>query len=330
MKKTLFLLLLILIPATYALTETKDKLNLNSTATVWGKTIKILDATSEGAVKYEVDGKKDMIIFGELTKETNGMKVNFLNFTYIDETYVVISVELTVNAQCGDGLCDKNMTESNDTCCTDCGCTTGECTGNICGIAQCHADEDCDDKNNCTIDRCNSEKECYTTPTVICNNGDGCCPSECGWENDTDCEKEPEIIPMCVNDTDCTDDDGCTTDKCEGNPANCTHTKTEGCSLNRKCYNMTERADDYYCTKEGMEKQKENKEPCTENYECKENICTKNQCGKESKRGLYIGIMVAILTFVALMFTGYTIFVKKELKKEEGQDLKPEDNSETT
>lgn len=41
----------------------------------------------------------------------------------------------------------------------------------------------------------------------------------------------------------------------------------------------------------------------------------KNQCGKESKRGLYIGIMVAILTFVALMFTGYTIFVKKELKK---------------
>jgi hypothetical protein len=333
MKKILLALAIILIIPTIAgQTETKDNLNLNSTATVWGKTMTILKM-SDAFIKVEVDGKEGMIdiasqgVGNESSyTEINGMAIRLKEYTYIDETYARISVEITVETQCGDGICDKNVTENNETCCTDCGCSKGECIGNICKILECKNDTDCDDKNNCTINTCGNTGKCTYTPWVICQNGDGCCPAGCKYDNDTDCQKEPEPVTLdiCKNNTDCNDNNACTKDLCEGNPKNCTHSLTEGCNMGGKCLNITQRAEKMYCTAEGSKKQKENKEACNNSYECLEDSCINNLCGKESKKGLYIGIAVAVLTFLALIFMGYSIFKKKE------QNLNPEQNSEGT
>lgn len=326
MKKTsvVIIILILALPTIYAITETKENLNINSVVTVNGKTLTILRAAADGNIKVDVDGKKGIVQYGGMITEVNGMKMAMTNYTYIDETYAVISMGITVDAPCGNGVCEANMSETNETCCTDCGCTTGTCIKNICTIVMCKEDKDCDDKNNCTIDKCTDMKKCSNTKIEECKSGDGCCPSGCRYENDTDCEKEVEPLGECKNDTDCNDNNSCTIDKCEGKPTKCTHQTTEGCDFNGKCYNITERTDKVYCTLGGMKQQKENKAKCNNNYECIKNVCIKNACGKEPKTGIYIGIVVAVLTFLALMFMGHSIFRKKE------QDLKPNKSSDNT
>jgi hypothetical protein len=325
MKKLLLIAAILLaIQISYGITETKENLNINSTATVGGKTITIERALPTG-IKVDVDGTGGIIQIatnGTIT-EINGMKIIVKDFTYIDESFSLISLEITVDYQCGDGNC--NSTETNESCCTDCGCTAGICINNICAEPECKEDKDCDDNDKCTTDKCNAETgKCKSAKTTECKTGDGCCPEGCKYENDTDCEKEEAPAGECTGDSDCNDNNSCTKDKCEGNITKCTHEATAGCDYNGKCYKTNERTDKGYCTEAGMKQQKPNQEACTNDYECLENKCTKNLCGKESKKGLYIGVAVAVLTFIALILMGYSIFRKKE------QPLNPNKNSDNT
>ncbi|MBM4401112.1 MAG: hypothetical protein FJ045_04090, partial [Crenarchaeota archaeon] len=153
---TLIILLIIFASAIYAETKTAEKLNIGSQETVSGKTLTILGAAADGSVKVDVDGKKGVVIYGDYAREINGMRLLITNYTYIDETFVHITMEITVEASCGDGVCDTNLSESSESCCTDCGCTTGTCINNICKIAECEEDNDCDDDNKCTTDTCNA------------------------------------------------------------------------------------------------------------------------------------------------------------------------------
>ncbi|MFH1331794.1 MAG: hypothetical protein ABIH63_00735 [archaeon] len=328
MRRYILLILIIIFSSViYAETKTAEKLNIGSQETVYGKTLTILDAAADGSVKVEVDGKKGVITYGDYSTEINGMRLLITNYTYIDETFVQITMEITVEASCGDGVCNTNLSETNESCCTDCGCTTGTCISNVCRIAECDEDKECDDNNKCTTDTCNVEKKCEHTQLTECKSDDGCCPEGCNNENDNDCEAQIEQPQgECQNDQDCEDNNACTTDKCEGEPKACTHETTEGCDYKGKCYKVTERAENVYCTEEGMKQQKENQQSCDNNYECLENACTKNLCGKESKKGMYIGTLVAVLTFLTLVFMGYSLFKKKNKE----QDLNPPLHSDNT
>ncbi len=327
MRKYLIAVLIILLSSyIYAETKTAEKLNIGSKETVNGKTVTILDATYDGTVKVEVDGKKDVIGLGDYVKEVNGMKLRIANYTYIDETFVEISMEITVDIKCGDDICNANVSESNESCCTDCGCTTGTCISNVCRTAECQEDKECEDDDNCTINKCSSEKKCETTNVTECKNDDGCCPEGCKNENDKDCKIAETEKPEgeCQNNSDCDDKNACTTDKCE--EGNCTHQATAGCDYKGKCYNITERTEEVYCTEGGMKQQKADKVSCNNDYECKENICTKNLCGKESKKGIYMGVLVAVLTILTLALMSQHLFKKKDKK----QDLNPQECPENT
>ncbi|MCD4740777.1 BNR-4 repeat-containing protein [archaeon] len=70
----------------------------------------------------------------------------------------------------------------NDMC-----CPTG-CTGqdNDCPLLECSIDENCDDQQPCTIDKC-TQGYCYHTNITSCANNDGCCPFNCVYADDDDC-----------------------------------------------------------------------------------------------------------------------------------------------
>lgn len=80
---------------------------------------------------------------------------------------------------------------NNDNCCPE-GCNYT--SDNDCAEpeGECSEDWECDDANNCTIDRCEGiPKNCSHEEITECAGGDGCCPEGCDYANDTDCE-EPE------------------------------------------------------------------------------------------------------------------------------------------
>ncbi len=95
----------------------------------------------------------------------------------------------------GDGCCPDGCTNQNDSDCAvveTCGNGTLE-PGELC-------DGDCPttcvDNDACTQDsmagspdRCNVV--CQNTPISACTSGDGCCPTNCTFNNDTDCMCQP-------------------------------------------------------------------------------------------------------------------------------------------
>jgi hypothetical protein len=86
---------------------------------------------------------------------------------------------------CGDGTCDGN--ETCVTCEQDCGCCPPVCQTNA----------DCDDNDTCTIDTCVSSGTCTTEcsyNSVPCINNDGCCPANCDYTNDNDCQSPEQTL----------------------------------------------------------------------------------------------------------------------------------------
>ncbi len=316
MKRLVIALIVILaLQSMYAISETKEKLSVGSTATVSGKTLTVLRVTPDH-IKVDVDGVDNNLANGG-SAEVNGMKVDVLSLLYIDETYSEVNLRLTVDYECGDSNCSKG--ETSESCCKDCGCTTGQCISNKCTTAECKEDKDCNSKDPCTLEKCNSGK-CEKTNITECKGNDNCCPASCAYEKDADCKKEEAIITAeCQTDSECNDNNSCTSDKCSS--TKCLHESAKGCDLKGTCYNLTERIDTLYCTDSGMQSQKENKSPCSNNYECAENMCTNNVCGTESNKGFYTGIIIAVITLIALVFAGYRVFRKKE------QGLYPNEDS---
>jgi len=190
MRKIIFLLFLLLIPVVLASkTETTQVLNINDTATVYGKTLTVLSASSTGKLRVSVDGVDGIVRPGvNRTTNINEMYVEILNFTYVDVDYVETILKIIVNLECGDEAC--NNTEDSVICCTDCGCEGNlKCINNICMKEECVIQADCDDNDPCTVDKCSDTppRTCSNTPITQCINDDNCCLGICGPENDTDC-----------------------------------------------------------------------------------------------------------------------------------------------
>jgi hypothetical protein len=124
---------------------------------------------------------------------------------------------------------------------------------------QCDEEDDCNDHDECTLDRCDGyPRKCATGSSLqnisYCKADDGCCPSACTWKTDNDCP-----LDTCRYDSGCNDHNIATNDSCEENrtcsftpitwcltgddycPNNCTFTmeladnRDHDCSQQSKC-----------------------------------------------------------------------------------------------
>ncbi|MEM4245547.1 MAG: hypothetical protein QW404_00850 [Candidatus Nanoarchaeia archaeon] len=312
-KTTLITTLFLIISCYSVIAETKtvEKMTFNSKETVNGKTITILDATAF-QIKVDVDGKKDVIDVSLAqnitTANINQMIIEVVNYTYEGPDFVYMTLKLTVEVPCGDGICDTNRSESSESCCKDCNCTRGFCIDNVCRGIQCREDKDCDDRDSCTIEKC-EQFQCDRTTIKECVSYDRCCPEGCSFnKGDKDCP----YIGECESDEECDDKNACTKDICEGKPTNCTHIRTEGCSYKGKCYKINERVEDVYCTTDGMQPQKENLEKCEYGFECKANECQYNLCGKRTNKSILNGLIIASIVFIFLMLVCFFLLKSRQ------------------
>jgi len=76
----------------------------------------------------------------------------------------------------------------------------------------CEEDDDCNDGNVDTADRCMYNKCHYLERT--CGLSDDACPSNCQYPADKDCNE-------CISNSDCDDSDPTTIDSCDGSPTRC-------------------------------------------------------------------------------------------------------------
>ncbi len=127
----------------------------------------------------------------------------------------------------------------------------------------CNEQIDCNDGNECTINKCEGYPlNCTSTTIEICETGDGCCAELCNWYSDQDCEQF-----TCDEASDCRDWNDSTKDTCEDYacvftpitwcetgdtvcPNNCTYTfklsenRDNDCSKNNKCIEHSDCDDD--------------------------------------------------------------------------------------
>ena len=195
MKKIIFLLFFILVPLVLSETKISDKLDINDSITVYGKTLTILSANND-RMRVDVDGVENIVksTFNKTT-HINEMSIKILNFTYIDWENIEVILKITVNNECGDDNC--SISETSTSCCSDCGCEGNlKCINNICQKEECVINADCDDNKPSTLDICSSTppRTCFNNLIIGCANNDSYCPANCTITNDNDCmELEVEI-----------------------------------------------------------------------------------------------------------------------------------------
>lgn len=282
-----------------ALTETVKDLNVNKTATVNGKTLRVLRVSPSYDVLVDVDGVTGILPYKSKQAEVNGMTLDLLSIDYINYNYVDMAFKISVPYKCGDKFC--NYSETSISCCKDCGCPNGSvCLDNVCRKSECNASEDCDDKNICTVDICGgTPKKCYSTSIISCADDDGCCPENCDFKSDSDCKQ-------CEKDDDCAKSSPCVTIKCLNN--SCIGNTTAGCALNSSCYKMGDIVKTDYCSEKMIwAKLKNEGAGCANGYECANKNCSGGFCGgktmvdsKTSKAPFSLGNISGTVKVIAL------------------------------
>ncbi len=113
--------------------------------------------------------------------------------------------------------------KNNDYCCPS---KCNETTDNDCVTDRCNLNSDCNDNNPCTNDLCNgTPKLCLNIAITECVGDDDCCPSDCIYNTDSDCEKPVvcgdslcegnETRDNCCKDCKCDEDYECIGDSCQ-------------------------------------------------------------------------------------------------------------------
>jgi len=193
--KKLYILFIILLSAIVFAQETY---NQGSSTTASGHKITIVNIGQMNVI-VNVDGVKDIVpLYGN--KEINGVKVSVVEIFYTDEaesrsTKLLLEALTTVSGvafgECGDGSCDG--TETKENCCMDCGCEKNySCVDNKCLLNECNDDEECwnvPNRDFCISYKCEDKpKKCVQTPIAGCIVNDKCCPSNCYYPDDPDCD----------------------------------------------------------------------------------------------------------------------------------------------
>jgi hypothetical protein len=134
----------------------------------------------------------------------------------------------------GDGCCPSGCDSTSDSdCSASCGNGTVE-QGETCDPPS-SCPTGCDDEDACTEDlmtgsASNCNVSCTHTQVTACKDGDGCCPSGCSANTDSDCsascgngtvEQGETCDPPSSCPTSCDDGESCTEDKLVGSAAAC-------------------------------------------------------------------------------------------------------------
>lgn len=140
-------------------------------------------------------------------------------------------------AACGNGTCEVGENCSN--CSADCGCT-GEktCISEKCVKVECTSDADCDDENECTKDTC-VDNSCWNQCVMgqTCDDDNSLTVNDICfiWGAECTCKG---ITVECYNNSDCNDDNPCTTDTCNDagtEDAGCGHFTITSCANDDGC-----------------------------------------------------------------------------------------------
>ena len=240
MKYVISIIILLLIPITFALTETSEIFNENQEYSADGRTIKVHNIFEEGII-VSVDNSGL-----EILRVNETIKVKQVNLTiedivvtpeekYVDlEIKVINKFECTMDSECYDGdistvdSCNisKNICkyELIDSCKDNDGYCPSKCSENSDNDCKlfCNNDRDCEDNNPCTIDECDGDTlnpgKCQYNKITECRSSDDCCPEGCQKNTnifefkDSDCNELNE----CSYNDDCNDDDITTDDICFG------------------------------------------------------------------------------------------------------------------
>ena len=104
------------------------------------------------------------------------------------------SLDCDISQCMGDGYCSTDFMDGNENCGnspSDCSCSSPEiCCNDACIEPSCYQDSDCG-SDMCKIYTCNDAGSCTASCSSVditqCMDGDGCCPSACNSQNDSDC-----------------------------------------------------------------------------------------------------------------------------------------------
>jgi len=195
----LFLIFLISIILISSILAEDITLNVGESQEISGNTIKLKSLKSDKAV---ITVNTDSKIIEQGDEETIGpLKVRLVEISYFGPSEGNVKLDVTSLYSCGDNKCEGP--ETKESCCQDCGCQPGyDCINKECLVHvehECDKDEECDDNNPSTSDRCvGYPRKCVNANIEICN-----------------------------EDLDCNDNRECTTDVCRNN--DCFNEPIEGC-----------------------------------------------------------------------------------------------------
>lgn len=159
--------------------------------------------------------------------------------------------------ECVNGKCDyPDITEceDNDDCCPT-GCEYAEdddCPEPV----ECQVDKQCESNDPCIDAYCSQDGECKYADIASCNDDDDCCPDNCDYTNDNDCEE-------CEEDWECDD-----WSDCEGDE------KTRECEDQNDCGTEDEKPDETAsCC--------EDSSYCEDNENCVDEECELKNCTEQ-------------------------------------------------
>ncbi|MEW6062876.1 MAG: hypothetical protein AB1571_00700 [Nanoarchaeota archaeon] len=194
MKKFYVFFIILLSIAVFA----QETYNQGSSTTVSGHKVIVVNIGQMNVV-VSVDGVKDIVpLYGN--KDISGVKISVVEIFYTGEvesrsTKLLLEALTTVEGvafgECGDGNCDG--TETKENCCADCGCEKNySCVDSKCMLNECSDSEECwniPNRDFCISYKCEGKpKKCTQTPITECVVNDKCCPSNCYYPDDSDCD----------------------------------------------------------------------------------------------------------------------------------------------
>ena len=308
-------------------------MELNTTINTKGKNIHFIGVDADKA-NFKVDG-----VFGSVAKNTtdtiNGVDIFLIA---LSKSPAKVIIDVTIDYVCGDGSCSSS--EDNQICCTDCGCLGTEyvCQSNVCvknittssnpeGPKGCFDASDCDDQNVCTQDSCDMSyvpARCKYVPITQCVNDDHCCPKGCGDNNDNDCE----AVDLCALDTECEDNNPCTTRACTGDPKRCaTLSVNDGCSVDGVCAAAGTISKGTFCSSTYvLVRQKVDSSPCEYDYECQSGSCSFSECGKNDflQKYSYLFFIIVMIAAILILITYFALNSQtKKPPQQENKEVSP-------
>ena len=158
----------------------------------------------------QVDSEKNIINIGE-SEVIAGVKISIADILYTGDESSKITFTAQLTYICGDSICNTGETQEN--CCTDCKCSgSNRCTSSGCLLPQCFLDEDCNDSQELTKDKC-EEYKCKHQK-ISCTNDNQCNDNNSDTDDFCSSGECQNLPPICKTDEDCADENPCTLDQC--------------------------------------------------------------------------------------------------------------------